>query len=105
MFGAVKAHLAGRGVEGYDTHALLEAIDVSTNLLHDSGKFVAEKRRRHDHARVIAPLVHLEIGAASQGDLNFDENLAIADARDGYFFDLEVFFAVQDGGSHFSVHS
>src|SRR5437773_1754838 len=105
VFGAVKAHLAGRGVQGYDAHALLEAVDVSTNLLNDSSEFVAEKRRRHDHARVIAALVHLEIGAASQGDLNFDENLAIADARDGYFFDLEVFFAVQDGGSHFSVHS
>src|SRR5579864_5634538 len=65
VLGAVKAHLAGRGVEGYDTHALLEAVDVSTNLLNDSGEFVAEKRRRHDHARVIAALVHLEIGATS----------------------------------------
>ena len=102
---AVEAHLAGRGVEGYDAHALLKAVDVSPNLLDDSREFVAEERGRHDHARVIAALVHLEIGAASQGDLNFDENLTIADARDGYFFDLEVFFAVQDGGGHFSVHS
>src|SRR4029077_17062637 len=97
VLGAVEAHLAGRGVQGYDAHALLEAIDVSTNLLDDSSEFVAEKRRGHDHAGVIAALVHLEVGAAGQGDLNFDENLAIADAWDGYFFDLEVFFAVQDG--------
>jgi hypothetical protein len=43
---------------------------------------------------VIAALVHLEIGAAGQGDLDFDQDLAVSHARDGYFFNLEVFFAV-----------
>ena len=104
MLGAVEAHLAGRGVEGDDAHALLEAIDSGADFLNDSGEFVAEQGGRNDHAGVIAALVNLEIGAAGEGNLNLDENLAVSDARDGNLFDFEVFFAVQDGGGHFSIH-
>ena len=104
MLGAVETHLAGRGVEGDDAHAFLEAVDAGADLLDDSGQFVAEEGRRDDHAGVIAALVDLEIGAAGQRDLDFDQNLAVTDARNRYFFDLEVFFAVQDGSGHFSVH-
>jgi hypothetical protein len=65
---------------------------------------MAEEGGRDDHAGVVAALVHLEISAAGQGDLDFDQNLAVSHARDGYFFDFEVFFAVQDGSGHFSIH-
>ena len=104
MFGAVEAHLARGGVQGDDAHALLESVDAGSDFLDDSGQFVAEQGGRNDHAGVVAALVHLKIGAAGQGNLNFDQNLAFSHARDRYFFNLEVFFAVQDGSGHFSVH-
>ncbi len=104
MLGAVKAHLAGSGVEGDDAHALLEAVDAGADFLDDSGQFVAEQGGRDDHAGMVAALEHLEISAAGQGDLDLDQNLAVTHARDGDFFDLQVFFAVQDGSGHFSVH-
>ena len=104
MLGAVEAHLAGGGVEGDDAHALLEAVDSGADFLDDSGQFVAEQSRGNDHAGVVAALVHLEIGAAGQCDLDLDQNLAVSHARDGNFFNLKVFFAVQDGSGHFSVH-
>ncbi len=104
MLGAVEAHLARSGVQGYDAHALLETIDPGADFLNYAGQFVAEQGGRNDHAGMVATLVHLKIGAAGQGDLYFDQNLAVSHARDGYFFDLEVFLAVQDGGGHFSVH-
>ena len=94
MFGAVKAHLARGGVERDDAHALLEAVDAGADFFDDSGQFVAEKGGRDDHAGVVAALVDLEIGAAGESDLDFDEDLAIAYARDGYFFNFEIFFAV-----------
>jgi hypothetical protein len=53
---------------------------------------------------VVAALINLEIGAAGESDLYFDEDLSLLDARDGHTFNLEIFFAVQDGGGHFSVH-
>jgi hypothetical protein len=55
---------------------------------------VAEERGRHDHAGVIAALIYLEIGAAGESDLHFDEDLSLFDARDGHSFNLEIFFAV-----------
>ncbi len=82
----------------------LEAVDARADFFDDSGEFVAEKRWRDDHARVVAALVDLQIGAAGERDLDFDQNLAITNARDWYFFDLQIFFAVQDGSGHFSVH-
>src|SRR5579864_3959432 len=104
MLGAVKAHLARGRVEGDDSHALFEAINSCTYFLDDAGQFVAEQRRRNDHAGVIAALVHLEISAAGQRDLYFDQNLAVSYTRDGYFFNFQIFFAVQDGSCHFSIH-
>ena len=89
MLGAVEAHLAGRGVQRDDAHALLEAVDAGADFFDDSGQFVAEQRGRNDHAGVIAALVHLEVGAAGQGDLDLDQNLAVTHARDGDFFDLQ----------------
>jgi hypothetical protein len=58
----------------------------------------------NDHAGVVAALIHLEIGAAGERDLDLDQHLALFDARDGYSFNFEVFFAVEDGSCHFSVH-
>jgi hypothetical protein len=104
MFGAVEAHLARRGIQGDDAHAFLESVDTGSYFLDDSGQFMAEQGGRHDHAGMVAALVHLKISAAGQGNLNFDQNLAFSHARDRYFLNLEVFFAVQDGCGHFSVH-
>jgi hypothetical protein len=104
MLGAVEAHLARGRIEGDNLHALLEAVDAFAHLFDNSGEFVAEEGRRNDHAGVVATLIDLEIGPAGESDLYFDEYLTLFDAGDRHSFNLEIFFAVQDGGGHFSVH-
>src|ERR1022692_204162 len=104
VLGAVEAHLAGGGIQGHDLHALLETVDALADFLDDSGQFVAEERGRDDHAGVVTALIDFKIGAAGEGYLYFDEHFSLFDARDGHSFNLEIFFAVQDGGGHFSVH-
>ena len=104
VFGAVEAHLAWSGVQSYNAHALLETIHAAADFFDHAGEFMSKQRRRNDHARVIAALVHLQIGAAGQRHLHFNQHLAVFDARDGYSFNLEIFFAVQHGSRHFSIH-
>jgi hypothetical protein len=104
MLRAIEAHLAGCGIERDHAHTLPEAVDAFTDLFHDSSEFVAKESGRNNHAGVIAALVHLEIGSAGEGDLNFDENFPLIDPGDGHSFNFDIFFAVQDGGGHFSVH-
>ncbi len=70
-----------------------------------SGQFMSKQRRRDDHARVIATLVDLQVGAAGQGDLHFDQYFPVAYPRDGHFFNLYVLFAIEDGRCHLSVHA
>ena len=65
---------------------------------------MAKERWRHDHAGVVAALVDFQVSAAGQRHLHFDQNFALAHARDGHFFNLQVFFAVQDGSGHFPIH-
>jgi hypothetical protein len=104
VLGAVKTHLARRGVQRDHAHAFFEAIHAGAHFLDYACQFVAEQRRRHNHAGVIATLVHLEIGAAGKSNLHLDQNFAIPDAGNGHSFYLQIFFAVQDGGCHLSVH-
>ena len=78
VLGAVEAHLAGRGIERHHAHTLLEAVHAFANFLDDAGQFMAEERRRNDHAGVVATLIHLEVGAAGESDLDFDEYFALS---------------------------
>ncbi len=105
VLGAVEAHLARRGIQRDYLHALLEAMNAFADFFDDSGQLVAKERRGNDHAGVIAALIHFEIGTAGESHLDFDEDLSLFDAGDGYSFNFKIFFAVQDGGCHFSVHS
>ena len=105
MLGAVEAHLAGRRVQRHHPHALLEAAHAVPDFFDHSGQFMSKERRRDNHARVIAALVDLQVGAAGQGDLHFDQYFPIAHARDGHSFNLYVLFAIEDGSCHLSVHA
>ena len=53
---------------------------------------------------MVAPLVNLQVGAAGERDLHLDQDFAFPHPGNGYLFNLDVFFAVQDGSGHFSVH-
>src|SRR5579871_502347 len=94
MFGAIKAHLAGRRIQRDHPHALLESVDAAPNLFDDASQFVPEQRWRHDHSRVISALIHLQIGAARKSYLHLDQDLSLAHAWDRNLLDLQVFFAV-----------
>src|ERR1043165_4151453 len=100
MLAAIEASPARCGVQGYHPHPLMEALDSRPDLRDDSGEFVPEERRRHDHARVVAPLKNLEVGAVRQSDFYFDEYLAFVQTGYGYLLDLQVFFAVKYGRGH-----
>jgi hypothetical protein len=43
---------------------------------------------------MIATLVHLQVGATSEGNLDLHENFSVSHPRDGYFLDLQIFLAV-----------
>ena len=103
VLGAVEAHLAGRGIERHHAHTFLEAMHAFAYFLDDAGQFMSEERRRNDHSGVVATLIHLEVGAAGESDLDFDEYFTLFHAGNRHSFNLEIFFAVQDGGRHFSV--
>src|SRR3984957_4531357 len=98
MLGAVETHLARGGIQSNNTLPLLEADDALAYFFNDASQFMAEQGRRNDHAGVVAALVNFEIGTTSECDLNFNQHLAFFHARDGHSFNLEIFFAVQDGG-------
>src|SRR6266852_8486226 len=105
MLGAVEAHAAGSRVECNHAHTLLEATHSFTDFLDRAGQFMPEQRRRHNHAGVIAPLIHLQIRAASEGHVDLHQNFAVTHAWDRHFFNLDVFFAVKDGSRHLAIHS
>src|SRR5580658_9007258 len=86
VLGAIKAHLAGSRIQRDYAHALLEAVDTLANFLDHSGQFVSEQGGRHNHAGVVAALIHLEIGAAGESDLYLDQDLAFFHARNWHSF-------------------
>jgi hypothetical protein len=88
MLGAVETHLAGRGIERDHALTFFESVNAFADFLNDPGEFVSEERRRDDHASVIAALVDLEVGAAGERHLHFDQDLAFFHARDRYTFNL-----------------
>ena len=105
VLGAIEAHAAGSRVERHHAHALLEAAHALADFLDRARQFMPEQRRRHNHAGVIAALIHLQIGAAGERHVDLDQNFALTHTRDRHSFNLDVFFAVEDGGRHLAVHS
>src|SRR5262249_31008339 len=101
---AEEAFIARGGVRGHDSHTRLKPVfRRSANLFDNPGHLMAEDRRRHNHPRVVTLLPNLEIGAASERDLYFDEKVVGTHSWDWYFFDFYVFAAVQYGRHHVSV--
>src|SRR6185369_4337022 len=82
----------------------LESFNTGTDFFDHSGEFVPEQSGGHDHARMIAALVHLQVGAAGKGYRHLHQNFAISHPRNWYPFNLYVLFAIEDGGCHLSVH-
>ena len=54
---------------------------------------------------MVSALINLQVCAAGQRHLHFDQHFPIADTRDRDFLDLYIFFAVKDGRRHLAVHS
>ena len=104
MLGAEEAHPAGRRVERHHAHALLEAAYAVADFFDDTCQFMPKQRGRNNHARMVAALVDLQVGAAGQRHLDLDQDLAFAHARNRDLFDLDVLFAIEDRRRHFSVH-
>src|ERR1700686_1566757 len=72
MFRTIKTRAARSGVESNHAHAFFEAAHTLANFFDSSRELVPEQSRGHNHAGVIAALVHLQISAACKRDVNFD---------------------------------
>src|ERR1019366_1553633 len=64
------------GVERHDAVTGSEVSDSLAGLHNGSGQFVAKKRWRHDHARMIAAAEHLQVGSARERGAYADNQLA-----------------------------
>ena len=64
-----------------------------------------KQRGRHNHAGMIAALIHFQIRAAGERHVDLHQNFAVTHARDRHFFNLDIFFAVEDGSRHLAIHS
>ena len=64
VLGTVETHAARSGIQGHDAHALLEAAHPVPDLVDGPRQFVAEQGRGHNHAGMVAALIHLQVGAA-----------------------------------------
>src|ERR1051326_9178021 len=98
-----KALAARRGVHRDDAHAGTKMLHAATDLDNFAGQLVAEERGRGDHAGVVSPAKNFEVRAAGEGDADLDQDFAFANLRDGHALDLDVLFAVKDGGCHAAV--
>jgi hypothetical protein len=65
-----------------------------------SRKFMAEDGGRHDHFGVITAFENLEVRAAGERGFDADADFARFERGRRDVFNLNVFFAVQDGGFH-----
>src|SRR5262249_29376079 len=83
-------------------HAFAESFDARSHFLDYTSQFVAKQGGRHDHASVVAALIHLQIGAAGKGHLHFDEHFSHVQSGNRYPFDLDVLFPIEDGRCHLS---
>src|SRR5581483_3185962 len=97
---AVEAHAARSRVERDHALAAAEVSDPMAGFRNHAGQLVPEQRGRNDHARVVAALVDLQVGAAGEGNFDFDQDLAVFDARNGDALNLYVLFTVEDGCGH-----
>ena len=91
---------AGAGVGDDDAVADVPVFHVGRGLADDAGEFVAEDGGRDDHAGVVAALENFQVRAAGQRHLDGDADFAGAERWLGAFFNADVFFAMQDSGSH-----
>jgi hypothetical protein len=62
--------------------------DLRAHLDDVAGQFVAEDRRRNDHARMITPPEYFHVGAARQRRLDADQNISLANPRNGHRLNL-----------------
>src|SRR5699024_5312486 len=93
------------GIERNDALAALVTADVGAEFFDGTGEFVSEQGRRNNHASVVTALIDHEVRAASEGNVDLDQDLDVTDTRDRYRFDLDVLFSVEDSSCHMSVHS
>ena len=83
----------------------LNPLTFGPDLFDDTSQLMAKQRRRHNHAGMIAALIHLQVRPAGQGNLHLDQYFAFTQLRDRNLLDLYVLFAVEDRRCHISVHA
>ncbi len=94
------AFAARRGIERHHAIARREIRDTLAGFENRSRQFVAEERRGHDHARVIAAPEDLEVRPASKRSAHVDDQLARRRLGDGNLLDADIFASMENGGLH-----
>jgi hypothetical protein len=91
---------AGCGVQRDYAVAGGKALGSLTNLDDSSGLFMAKERRRHNHARVIAPPEDLQVGSAGERRVHADDQLTGFGFGNGNLLDADIFATVENGSLH-----
>ena len=102
MLQAIETSAAGSRVQGNNLHTAAKIAHARPNFFNHAGKFVSEQRRRHNHARVVAALVDLEVGPAGKRHVHLHQHLAGFERGNGHLLDLDVLFAIEDCSCHLS---
>ena len=77
-----------------------KSVNALAGLDDGSGQFVAEERRRHDHARMIAAAKDLEVGSAGERRAHAHDQFARSGLGNRNALDANIFATVEDCGLH-----
>ena len=101
---AIEALQTGSGIGRYNPLADTKIAHVLTDGYDITRQFMAKQGRRNDHAGVITTAKYFYVGATGERRLNAYQYVAIPNAGNGHGLDLQVLFAVEDGGFHLRLH-
>ncbi len=101
---AIEAFHARGGIGRHHSLADAELADVLAGRDDIAGQLVPEQGGRDDHAGVVAAAKHLHVGTAGEGGLHAHQHVAVIDFRYRYRLYLQIFFAIEHGGHHLTIH-
>src|SRR5438874_12739373 len=105
MFRAIEAHLAGRGIQGYDAHSFLESADILANFLDHSSQFVSEEGWWHNHESMIADLKLYQLGQSARRISSLTQFQSRATADHHCRFQYQTLILTACNHIYFTFHS
>jgi hypothetical protein len=100
----IKTFSARSGVGGNNTLPHFELADIFSHRDDVPRQLVAEQRWWDNHAGVVAPAEHFNIGSAGESGADANQHIFGPDAGNGNRLYLQALSAVQNGCHHLMIH-